>query len=328
MLDNAGNAETVSETKTSGYAADNVDVMTKSLDGKNTFHGTGLIFAHISSGSFTDKVIPRNKVTEEQLQTHEIMIKSYPRSKEMQTLDSIQLRELTLNRTLLNPAPLMTVEYLRAAAALKYCSVPQLSGAMRVMTKHDEVTGKHKIEFLGIIDLPSTDMSCVYTTLLFVEAQHKKMKLPGHGVCTFDQPLWQKAMIVKAHMNIHMVIMLGNFHVQMSFLGCIGYVMTNSGLEKAHISIYGDKYVKKIINGKDNDWPMRANSLRKLLLQQIPEEKQYAVEAAQLYFKLLMENDKSIFRILEGNPVVDNLMEIINESRELSPPNKLFFTYI
>ena len=231
----------------------------------------------------------------------------------------------------------MTVEYLRAIAVLKDCSVPQLSGAMRVMTKHDEVPGKHKIEFLGIIDLPSTDMSCVYTTLLFVEAQHKKMKLPGLAVCTFDQPLWQKAMIVKAHMNIHMVIMLGNFHVQMSFLGSIGYVMTNSGLEKAHISIYGEKSVKKIINGKEYERSMRANSLaasalRMLLLQQIPEEEQYALEAAELYFKSLMENDnKSTFWILEGNPVVDNLMEIINESRESlsqSPLNKLFFTYL
>ena len=50
------------------------------------------------------------------------------------------------------------------------------------------------------------------------------MKLPGMPVCTFDQPFWQKSMIVKNKMNIPNVLMLCNVHIQMSFLGSIGYV--------------------------------------------------------------------------------------------------------
>ena len=42
--------------------------------------------------------------------------------------------------------------------------------------------------FLPIIDLPPTDLTCIYSTLLFIQEQAKKMNTLPPCV-TFDQPL-------------------------------------------------------------------------------------------------------------------------------------------
>ena len=43
------------------WVADNVDHNTATLDGKNTWHGMGIIAASIGNGSFSCKRIPRGK---------------------------------------------------------------------------------------------------------------------------------------------------------------------------------------------------------------------------------------------------------------------------
>ena len=43
------------------WVADNIDHNTATLDGKNTFHGMGIIAASIGNGSFSCKRIPRGK---------------------------------------------------------------------------------------------------------------------------------------------------------------------------------------------------------------------------------------------------------------------------
>ena len=43
------------------WVADNVDHNTATLDGKNTWHGMGIIAASIGNGSFSCKRIPREK---------------------------------------------------------------------------------------------------------------------------------------------------------------------------------------------------------------------------------------------------------------------------
>ena len=55
-------------------------------------------------------------------------------------------------------------------------------------------------------------------------------------ILTFDQPLYWKALTITqsqrdgSDLNI-MVLRLGGFHVQMSFLSSIGYLMAGSGLQ-------------------------------------------------------------------------------------------------
>ena len=78
--------------------------------------------------------------------------------------------------------------------------------------------------FLPSIDLPPTDMTCVYSNLKFIESKAKEhQKVP---VCTFDQALWWKVLQVLSSPKVDIdcfVFRLGGMYTIMSFLGCIGY---------------------------------------------------------------------------------------------------------
>ena len=92
--------------------------------------------------------------------------------------------------------------------------------------------GKSSTVLLPMIDMDSSNMSCIYSTLKFICSQARKLQVTP--VLTFDQPLWFKAtMIVENEPDNsdikQLVLRLGGLHVQMSFLGSIGHVMAGSG---------------------------------------------------------------------------------------------------
>ena len=65
--------------------------------------------------------------------------------------------------------------------------------------------GKATISFLPILDMDSSDLTCIYSVLVFIlkQAEQIQVKTP---VVTFDQPLWLKAMeIVKAKSVCHII---------------------------------------------------------------------------------------------------------------------------
>ena len=80
-----------------------------------------------------------------------------------------------------------------------------------------------------MIDMDPTNESYIYSTLHFVANEIKK-----YGVTpflTFDQPLWMKALhILDAEPSTsrikNIVLRLGGFHMEMSFLWSIGHIMT------------------------------------------------------------------------------------------------------
>ena len=53
--------------------------------------------------------------------------------------------------------------------------------------------GQSICHMLPIIDLDPSDMSCIYSTLLFVIKQAGELNIPT-PIFTFDQRLWLKAM--------------------------------------------------------------------------------------------------------------------------------------
>ena len=98
---------------------------------------------------------------------------------------------------------------------------------------HGEHPPKPKITFHPIIDLNTSDYTCIYSTLLFAFEQSKKLNIETPAV-TFDQPLWKKAVEIAVEKSLLIVVRLGGFHKLMSFLGSVGTLMKGSGLEKAH----------------------------------------------------------------------------------------------
>lgn len=120
------------------------------------------------------------------------------------------------------------------------------------------------IHFLPFIHSKPNDYNTLYTAVCLSVVQARK---GGMKTCilTFDQQLWWKVRdIVSTQLiadNITIFVRLGGFHTILSFLGCIGTVMRNSGLEEALSTIYGDTIVKKVMQGKQYSRAIRCHTL-------------------------------------------------------------------
>ena len=113
--------------------------------------------------------------------------------------------------------------------------------------------GKSSVEFLPMIDLDSCDPTCIYSTLIFVVSQARLHDVTT--VLTFDQPLcWKALKIIRSQPNDtelnQIVLHLGGFHMQMSFLGSIGHLMACSGLQELLEVVFAGNMVTHILTGK------------------------------------------------------------------------------
>lgn len=99
-----------------------------------------------------------------------------------------------------------------------------------------------------MLDLNPSNMSCVYSTLLFV-AKEAKRHDTEHDL-TFDQPLWWKAQIIVLSELKAIVLHLGGFHTLMSFLRAIGKIMAGSELQEVLWVTYGLNTVGHMLSGK------------------------------------------------------------------------------
>lgn len=115
---------------------------------------------------------------------------------------------------------------------------PAWSGKMQFVHQGNNHPGKAAIMFMPIIDMNPSDSTCIYSTLMFVSEHARR-----HGVTpiiTFDQPLWWKALMIVESEPMGsdlkgIILRLGGFHTEMSFLGCIGHLMASSGLQEIYV---------------------------------------------------------------------------------------------
>ena len=252
------------------WSADNVDVLKQG----GTFHGMGIILAHRLKRIISTK-IQRRQVSTAEILRMATKVKEVPSCFSAKAVKNVGiiLREVVNVQGFFSQPQPSGIDYLRVCVSVTK-DVPQSAGCMHVMTKANALPEPHCIDFLPIIGIPSTNWKCVFTTLDYIIEQHKRLKLPGKAVVTFDQPLWHKAMVLTKHLNLPVVLLLGNFHTQMSFLGSIGYVMANSGIEQALGLIYGEDSIKWILCGKSYERAMRSHglavsALKKILLEQV-----------------------------------------------------------
>ena len=122
------------------------------------------------------------------------------------------------------------------------------------MLQNGPHSGKSSIFFfLPMLDLNPGDMSCVYSTLRFIASQAQMNNVTP--IMTFDQPLYLKALTVisskHADSDLKSIILrLGTFHLQMNFLGAIGYLMAGSGLQEIMELVYAPNAVVHILSRK------------------------------------------------------------------------------
>ena len=127
---------------------------------------------------------------------------------------------------------------------------PAWSGIMQFV-HHGDHPNKSSVTFLPIIDTNSSDTTCIYTTLAFVTEHARRHDVSP--IIPFDQPLWWKAvMIIRSEPLVsdlrRIVLRLGGFHAEISFLGCIGHVMASSGLQEVLALIYAPNTVMHMLS--------------------------------------------------------------------------------
>jgi len=229
------------------YVADNVDHNIRSIDGKNTFHGMGMI-ATITPGHDISHHVPRVIVTSEDIAAiGRVNIEPF-----MGVCDG--LRSMKYCRL-----PIIKIEDKTSGtdslwkAYLSLCTKrPSWSGFMQ-MVQQGTHPGKSSVLFLPMIDMNPSDYTCINSTLHFICEHASRYSVTP--IVPFDQPLWWKAReiiesVQEASILCHIVLRLGGFHTEMSFLGCIGHIMAGSGLREALQLIYAKGAVDHMLSGK------------------------------------------------------------------------------
>ena len=140
---------------------------------------------------------------------------------------------------------------------LGVASTPHWSGFMQSVTSGPHGSVAH-IDMQPLIDMNPGDETCLYSTLLYVNREATRMGIPVTCI-TFDQPLWLKAVDICIASDLDIVCRLGGFHLLMSYLGCIGHIMSGSGLEDILELNYGPNTVKHIMSGKAYDRAVRGH---------------------------------------------------------------------
>nr|XP_047135832.1 uncharacterized protein LOC124813134 [Hydra vulgaris] len=172
---------------------------------------------------------------------------------------------------------------------------PNWSGYMMHTTSQSTTTyEKASIKILLIIELNSSDETCIYSTLLFIIDEANKYKIVT--VCvTFDQSLWQKALGVIKDQNLNIICRLRGFHTMMSFLGSIGKLMTGSGLEEVLEQVYSEDTVKHILKGKAVARAIRGHMLVQSVLMShiidiLVDKSKLDISGLECTYKMAMQN--------------------------------------
>ena len=229
------------------YVGDNVDYNIRTVDGFGTFHGMGIISTCTPAKLF-HKPIPRVSVTTDDIiKVGRINIKTFKSQHTGRSpLTYKELRAMEVHD------PTYHVDLLWEMSFVVRPKRPAWSGMMQAIHQ-GSYPGKSSVQFLPMIDLDPTDMSCIFSTLTYVCEQAKCYSVTP--VVTFDQPLWWKAsMIIESEpSNSYLksiVLRLGGLHMEMNFLGSIGYLMAGSGLQEVLEVIYAGNAVKHMLSGK------------------------------------------------------------------------------
>ncbi|XP_060600668.1 uncharacterized protein LOC132754090 [Ruditapes philippinarum] len=230
------------------FVADNVDHNTGTLDGFNTFHGMGIIAA-VTPVIENKRAIPRVTTTNEDLiAVGKINIHQYKQT--LNTMELLKFKKLVDVYDTYQPPK--GLDFLIQLARPLRLQSPGWSGIMQ-MVQSGNHPGKSSVIFMPMIDISPGDMSCIYSTLKFVALQCRSHSTTQ--VITFDQPLYWKALNIIMNESEeseikNVVVRLGGFHTEMSFLGSIGRLMENSGLAEILGTIYAANTVGHMLTGK------------------------------------------------------------------------------
>ncbi|KAL8564988.1 hypothetical protein ACOMHN_003364 [Nucella lapillus] len=240
------------------FAADNVDHQIRTLDGTGTFHGMGIIGA-ATPGTKECRAVRRDtSVTPDRISAlGRVPVHFYnPSSVDLSLVYEI-LQDFAVEDRTRKLDLLWKVSWPLRSPRLGW------SGMMQTICS-GAYPGKSSFTLLPMIDMDPTNMSCIFSTLHFVSSVASRYDCTP--VLTFDQPLWWKStMIIDGEPPnsplCSIVLRLGGFHCQMSFLGCIGRLMAGSGLKQVLEVAFASNSVIHMLSGKSVSRAVRGHFL-------------------------------------------------------------------
>ena len=235
------------------WMADNADHNPVTLDGKGSLHAMGVIAATTNADGLTItnnlKAIPRQELknSADVIKNAGIPIVPYL-DQSNAGLSKIKFRPIMkLQISEVNVLPGDITLLWHSAYFFKNMR-SNWTGYMSQRCAGD-YPGKSVVSFLPILDLNPNDPTCIYSVLLFITEQATQLNITT-PIITFDQPLWLKAIDIVNSKSLPIVVILGGFHLMISYLGSIGSLMSGSGISHALETIYGVNAVKHVITGK------------------------------------------------------------------------------
>jgi hypothetical protein len=146
-----------------------------------------------------------------------------------------------------------------------------------------DLKDKSHIMILPFINLDPSKPDTLYSALCFAQSMLDKESRQGtpvvpsssmtktNATVTFDQPLYAKADdIVEASPELDRIIVrLGGFHLAMSYMGSIGYIMRGSGIEDLWETVYASKSIEHMLTGHAYARALRSHFLTAAALTSI-----------------------------------------------------------
>ena len=266
------------------FAADNLDILEETLDGKGTFHVTQM--AAFQRGP--------KKVHEAQdtIINRERSLKDIPH--DMTTTTPVALPPKRISPQFKEPvkpewyshSEEMTKQYQKKDLTW-VCSrsisnddqkVPSWTAFNQEVTNHSPA--QSVVGYMPIIPAPAHEMDTLMTVLLRCKQVTESLGQTV-TVVTLDQALFCRArelLWLCPEMLDKVVVRLGGFHISMNYLGVLGQHFAHSGLSDAWISsgVYGKATTEQILKGKSWNRAVRAHKLTfdalfRLFLKQFKE---------------------------------------------------------
>ncbi|KAE8738446.1 hypothetical protein FOCC_FOCC016069 [Frankliniella occidentalis] len=174
------------------------------------------------------------------------------------------------------------------------------------------------VDVLPFINLDPTDRSCVYSALRFALLQCDEQRQKS-CIATLDLPLYMKAVDITLTSEEleNVIVILGGFHMAMSFLGCIGAVYAGSGLDDLFSTVYAKNSVPHIMGGHAYAGSVRANGLAqhaigKLILQEIITANPGLGDEIALLYEEIMQKNQPLENLLNSS-ALDSLLNLFTE---------------
>ena len=237
------------------YVGDNIDFNVISVNGNTSFHAMGIIKVYQPSVDTIEKslstTIPRQKLTFDQkvaaIERNKVSLKNFtPKISEgLSVIKFSPIVDLIHNK---EPSLLPGDIAWAGGWILKNVSTdfehPNWNGFMKSIHKSNCET-KSFIEFLPIINSDPNSYSTIYTALVNCLADEQTPI-----VITFDLPLWLKATQIVLQCKFPIITRLGGFHLLKSYVGAVGAVMADTGLQEVIQLVYpGGNVSEHILSG-------------------------------------------------------------------------------